>query len=71
MPSAAPLTKPASSASPKLSAIAFCVVDQCSMVITHTMHADPSTCGSPSAEAPGKVRVRKRVEPDPLTLPRE
>eukprot|EP00969_Alexandrium_andersonii_P323179 14279788-Alexandrium_andersonii.AAC.1 len=30
-PSAAPFTMPASSASPELSAIVFCVVDQCLM----------------------------------------
>eukprot|EP00969_Alexandrium_andersonii_P344018 15205366-Alexandrium_andersonii.AAC.1 len=40
-PSAAPFTLPASSASPGLSAIVFCVVDQCLMVCTPRMQTPP------------------------------
>eukprot|EP00969_Alexandrium_andersonii_P117953 5217496-Alexandrium_andersonii.AAC.1 len=36
-PSAAPLRMPPSSASPELSAIVFCVVDQCLMVCSPRM----------------------------------
>eukprot|EP00969_Alexandrium_andersonii_P196727 8691468-Alexandrium_andersonii.AAC.1 len=36
MPSAAPFTMPASSASPELSAIVVCVVDQCLICLLYT-----------------------------------
>eukprot|EP00969_Alexandrium_andersonii_P055260 2435063-Alexandrium_andersonii.AAC.1 len=50
-PSAVPFTMPANSASPELSAMVFCVVDQCFMVRT------------PHTQAPPRVdrRVRKHL----------
>eukprot|EP00969_Alexandrium_andersonii_P108979 4807466-Alexandrium_andersonii.AAC.1 len=41
MPSAAPLTMPASSASPELSATVFCVVDQCLMACAPRTQTPP------------------------------
>eukprot|EP00969_Alexandrium_andersonii_P094497 4174787-Alexandrium_andersonii.AAC.1 len=43
----------------------FCVVDQCLMARTPT-HADLAARVPPSAEAPGKVGVRKGAGSDPL-----
>eukprot|EP00969_Alexandrium_andersonii_P065075 2864970-Alexandrium_andersonii.AAC.1 len=40
-PSAAPVTIPASSASPELSAIVFCVVDQCLTACAPRMQTPP------------------------------
>eukprot|EP00969_Alexandrium_andersonii_P088674 3912466-Alexandrium_andersonii.AAC.1 len=41
MPSAAPFTMPANSASPELSAIVFCVVDQCLTVRAPRIQTPP------------------------------
>eukprot|EP00969_Alexandrium_andersonii_P216969 9583394-Alexandrium_andersonii.AAC.1 len=51
--SAAPFTMPANSASPELSAMVFCVVDQCLVICTPT-HADP-------------LHVDRRVRKHPAT----
>eukprot|EP00969_Alexandrium_andersonii_P280644 12407864-Alexandrium_andersonii.AAC.1 len=48
IPPAAPFTMLASSALPELSAIVFCVVDQC-LTARVPPHADPSARGAPSA----------------------
>eukprot|EP00969_Alexandrium_andersonii_P330765 14619264-Alexandrium_andersonii.AAC.1 len=54
IPSAAPFTMPASSASPELSASVFCVEDQ--RLTVCPPHADPSARGAPGAQAPREVR---------------
>eukprot|EP00969_Alexandrium_andersonii_P072449 3196837-Alexandrium_andersonii.AAC.1 len=51
MPSAAPFTMPAKSASPELSAIVFCVVSQCLMA------------RAPRAQTPPHVDRRARMHP--------
>eukprot|EP00969_Alexandrium_andersonii_P283389 12528309-Alexandrium_andersonii.AAC.1 len=69
-PSTAPLTTPASSASPELKAMVFCFVDQCLTACAPRMHTLPA-CGAPSTQGPGEVSVHKDSEGGPFVLPRE
>eukprot|EP00969_Alexandrium_andersonii_P067372 2972817-Alexandrium_andersonii.AAC.1 len=61
---------PASSASPELSAIVFCVEDQC-LTVCSPPHADPSARGASGAQTPREVRIDEHADHSPLVLPEE
>eukprot|EP00969_Alexandrium_andersonii_P123450 5455390-Alexandrium_andersonii.AAC.1 len=65
-----PLTIPASSASPELNAMVFCVTDQCLMVCAPRTHTSP-TRRAPCEQTPCEVCVHADAEGNPFVLPRE